>query len=29
MLYYWMDDYKAAIISLNNLLKEYPDHQRA
>ena len=25
MLYYRMDDYKAAIISLNNLLKEYPD----
>jgi outer membrane protein assembly factor BamD len=25
MLYYKMDDYKAAIISLNNLLKEYPD----
>ena len=25
MLYYKMRDYKAAIISLNNLLKEYPD----
>lgn len=25
MLYYKMDDFKAAIISLNNLLKEYPD----
>ena len=25
MLYYRMDDYKAAIIALNNLLKEYPD----
>ena len=25
MLYYRMDDYKATIISLNNLLKEYPD----
>lgn len=25
MLYYKMDDYKAAILTLNNLLKEYPD----
>lgn len=25
MLYYKMNDYKAAIISLNNLLKEFPD----
>jgi len=25
MLYYRMDDYKATIISLNNLLKEFPD----
>lgn len=25
MLYYKMDDYKAAILALNNLLKEYPD----
>jgi outer membrane protein assembly factor BamD len=25
MLYYRMDDYKASIITLNNLLKEYPD----
>ena len=25
MLYYRMDDYKASIIALNNLLKEFPD----
>lgn len=25
MLYYRMDDYKASILALNNLLKEYPD----